>query len=108
MEAFDETADWSYCKTFYVYRSPMGVSHREFLMVQKQWNDFPEPGMWTLYMKSIEDERWPSAQKGRVRATCHIMVVVIKPAGKDAEGKSALDLAREAKKEDFLKLMVGK
>ena len=29
-------------------------------------------------------------------------------AGKDAEGKSALDLAREAKKENFLKLMVGK
>jgi len=86
MEAFDETADWGYCKTFYVYRSPMGVSHREFLLVQKQWNDFPEPGMWTLYMKSIEDERWPTALKGRVRATCHIMVVVIKPAGKDAEG----------------------
>jgi hypothetical protein len=32
MEAFDETADLSYCKTIYVYRSPMGVSHREFLL----------------------------------------------------------------------------
>jgi hypothetical protein len=30
------------------------------------------------------------------------------PAGKNADGKSALDLAREAKKEDFVALMVGK
>jgi hypothetical protein len=53
MEAFDETKDLSYCKTHYVYRSPMGVAHREFLLVQKCWNDFPEPGMWTLYNKTI-------------------------------------------------------
>lgn len=86
MEAFDETADLSYCKTFYVYRSPMGVAHREFLLVQKAWKDFPEPGMWSLFMKTIEDERWPTALKGRVRATCHILVLVIKPAGKDSEG----------------------
>jgi hypothetical protein len=32
MEAFDVTPDLSYAKTFYAYKSPMGVSHREFLM----------------------------------------------------------------------------
>lgn len=80
----------SYCKTFYVYKSPMGVSHREFLMMQKQFHDFPEPGMWTLYMKSITDERFPVG-KGRVKATCHIMVLVVEPAGQDKDGN---DLSR--------------
>ncbi len=42
--------------------------------------------MWTLFMKTIEDERFP-VFKGRVRATCHIMVLVCKPAGKDSQGR---------------------
>ena len=64
----------------------MGVDHREFLMSNKSWMDYPEKGMWTLFMKNVTDERFP-VFKGRVRATCHIMLLVCKPdvdsAGKD-------------------------
>jgi len=33
MTVFDQSDDFSSAKTFYVYRSPMGVAHREFLLI---------------------------------------------------------------------------
>lgn len=36
-------------------------------------------------MKSIEDERFKVA-KGKVRATAHIMCLVVEPTGKDKDG----------------------
>jgi len=47
-------------------------------MSQEVWWDFPEPGMYTSYMKSLEDPRFPP-MKNRVRGTCHIMALVCKP-----------------------------
>jgi len=40
--------------------------------------------MYTSYMKSIEDPRFP-VMKNKVRATCHIMALVCKP-DKDEKG----------------------
>lgn len=57
MYSFDASEDNTYQKTFYVFRSPFGVAHREFLLLMKQFDNYPEPGMTTLYMKSIEDDR---------------------------------------------------
>ena len=89
MEAFDDNEDHTVCKTYYVYRSPAPVAHREFLMTQLQWKDFPEPGMWTLYMRTVEDERFPPS-KDKVRATCHIMMLVCKP-DKDEKGNDRVE-----------------
>ena len=79
----------NYMKTYYSYASPrfvgLGVADRDFLMQQEVWWDFPEPGMYTSYMKSIEDPRFPPL-RNKVRATCHIMALVCKP-DKDAQGK---------------------
>ena len=76
-------------KTYYCYRSPkvgfLGITDRDFLMSQEVWWDFPEPGMYTSYMKSVDDARFPPV-KGKVRATCHIMALVCKP-GTDENGK---------------------
>ena len=58
MNAFDKSEDGSFQKTFYIYRSPMGAAHREFLMNQQEWHDYPEPGMWTLHMCNAVDDRW--------------------------------------------------
>lgn len=33
MEALDFSEDKTLCKTMYTYRSPMGMAHREFLMM---------------------------------------------------------------------------
>lgn len=89
--AFDksESSDGN-CNLYYVYKSPFGVSDRDFLQIQRVWHDFPEPGMLTLYFKSIVDERFP-VMKNRVRATCHILALCLKPAGKDENGKDVLN-----------------
>jgi hypothetical protein len=77
----------SYLKSYYVFKSPrvgfVGILDRDFLMSQDIVYDFPEQGMMTAYLKSIEDERFPPI-KGKVRATCHIMAIICKP-DKDAD-----------------------
>ena len=88
--SFDKSEDSSgTCNLYYVYKSPFGVSDRDFVQVQNVWHDFPEPGMMTLYFKSITDERFP-AIKNRVRATCHIMALCCQPA-KDEHGNDILN-----------------
>ena len=37
MSVFDMSQDRTDAKTYYLYRSPMGVAHREFVMMQKVW-----------------------------------------------------------------------
>lgn len=34
MEVFDDNEDHTDCKTFYVFKAPMGVADREFMMIQ--------------------------------------------------------------------------
>jgi len=46
--------------------------------------------MMTAIFKSVKDPRFPSI-KNRVRATCHIMALVIKP-DKDESGKDVSHL----------------
>lgn len=56
---FDASEDLSDSKNYYVYKSPFGVSDRDFVQIQKVWSDFPEKDMMTIYFKSIVDERFP-------------------------------------------------
>lgn len=62
----------------------MGILDRDFVLSQKVYIDFPEPGLMTAIFKSLNDPRFPSL-KNRVRATVHIMALVCKP-GKDEKG----------------------
>lgn len=45
-------------------------------MLQQQIPDWPEPGKWTLFMKTVEDPNVKVAS-GKVRATAHIMCLVV-------------------------------
>jgi len=89
MQGVDIAPDLSFMKTYYCYRSPklgfIGIADRDFFLSQEVWWDFPEPGMYTSYMKSIEDPRFPE-MKNKVRGTCHIMALVCKP-GLDEKGE---------------------
>lgn len=86
MQGFDISPNMNYMKTYYAYHSPrfvgIGITDRDFLMTQETWWDYPEPGMYTSYMKSIEDPRFPP-MTNRIRGTVHIMALVCKP-DKDA------------------------
>jgi hypothetical protein len=88
MQGVDILPDCSYLKTYYCYRTPkigpIGITDRDFILSQEVWWDFPEQGMYTSYMKSIEDPRFP-VNKSKVRATVHIMALVCKPS-KDLDG----------------------
>ena len=78
-EIFDMANDLSYQKTYYVHRSPTPLfSHRDFVLEQKLYWDFPEPEMLTCCIHSIKDDRLPE-RKGRVRADCHNMTLVLRP-----------------------------
>lgn len=80
MTAFDFSEDGTFNKTYYIYRSPIGMGHREFELIQVVWKDFPEPGMFTVYMRSVDEKDSKFATNpGNVRATCHIMTLVVKP-----------------------------
>lgn len=83
MQGVDIKKDLSSMLTYYCYRSPrvafIGLDDRDFILSQEVWWDFPEPGMYTSYMHSVEDERFPPV-KGIVRATCHIMILVCRPS----------------------------
>ena len=72
--------------TYYSYRTPklgpIGITDRDFIVSQEVWWDFPEPGMYTSYMKSVQDDRFPPV-KNKVRATVHFMALVCKPLGED-------------------------
>jgi hypothetical protein len=87
MQGVDISPNMNYMKTYYSYYSPrfVGITDRDFLMHQDAWWDFPEPGMFTSYMKSVEDPRFPQL-KNRIRATIHIMALVCKP-DKNAQGE---------------------
>lgn len=50
-------------------------------------HDFPEKGMYTVYMGSVDDQSKVATVDGKVRATCHIMLLVVEPAGKDKKGR---------------------
>ena len=43
--------------TYYCFRSPklgpIGITDRDFLLSQEVWWDYPEPGMYTSYMRSV-------------------------------------------------------
>jgi hypothetical protein len=86
MGGLDIAKDLSYMLTYYSYRTPklgpIGITDRDFIVSQEVWWDFPEPGMYTSYMKSVHDDRLPPV-KNKVRATVHIMALVCKPIGEE-------------------------
>lgn len=47
-------------------------------MSQEMFLDYPEPGMQLAIFQSIEDDRIPH-QKGKVRATVHLIGILTKP-----------------------------
>ena len=66
MQGVDISPNINFMKTYYAYRCPrfvgIGVTDRDFLMTQKTWWDFSEPGLYTSYMNSIEDLKFPLIQ----------------------------------------------
>lgn len=90
LSGIDVSSDMNYMKSYYVFKSPrvmgFGVLDRDFFLSQDIVWDFPEKGMMTAYFHSIEDDRMPP-MKGKVRATCHIMAMCLKPDKDPQTGK---------------------
>jgi hypothetical protein len=71
--------DWSYSRIYYAFKSPYGVSDRDFYLQQHVRNDCPEPGMTSIYVNSIPLNEEKPVHKKRVRATIHKIGYIIKP-----------------------------
>lgn len=83
-ETFESTKtvtneDWSYTRLYYCFKSPYGVSDRDFYLQQHVRQDFPEPGMTSIYVNSIPASEEKPVNKKRVRATIHKIGYIIKP-----------------------------
>jgi hypothetical protein len=64
---------------YYCFKSPYGVSDRDFYLQQHLREDFPEPGMTTIYVNSIPQNEEKPLDKKRVRATIHKIGYIVKP-----------------------------
>ena len=78
IESFDVTKDMNYQIQYYAYKSPPMASDRDFLAEVFLWHDFPEPGMMSISLQSVEDPRMP-VQKNKVRAHVYNQLLVVKP-----------------------------
>lgn len=91
--AADITQDMNYLKQYYAYKCPrvmgIGADDRDFLVSQDVIFDWPEKGMMTALLASIDDERFP-LMKGKVRASAHLISIVAKP-GTDKDGNDTVD-----------------
>ena len=68
-----------YRRIYYAFRSPPTVADRDFYLEEHMRRDFPEPGMFTLFVQSLppNEEEMPETAK-RVRAKLIIIGFVFK------------------------------
>ena len=74
-----ETPCKRYRRIYYAFRSPPTVADRDFYLEEHMRRDFPEPGMFTLFVQSLppNEEEMPETVK-RVRAKLIIIGFVFK------------------------------
>ena len=66
---------------YYMVKTPIGVSNRDFLQQRKVKKDFPSPGTITMHFKSVvDDARCPEKPK-TIRAETIISGYIIAPQG---------------------------
>jgi len=75
----EQTPCKRYRRIYYAFRSPPTVADRDFHLCEHFRKDYPEPGMYTLYVKSlpIDDERFPEIPK-KIRANLIVIGFVFK------------------------------
>lgn len=92
LKVFEDTADKSYMRYAYSFKSPFPVSHRDFYLQQLVRWDFPEKGMMTLAAHSLPDcDEYPAGQGGKVRGQLTISMI-FKPAVDPKTNKECVDV----------------
>lgn len=91
-ETFDMALDKSCGRVYYAFKSPFGVSDRDFYLQQVLRTDFPEPGQVSLHVASLP----PCPEKpnipGRVRATIHVVAYIVQPLTDLTTGEEVCDI----------------
>jgi len=82
-----------YRRIYYAFKSPPPVGDRDFYLCEHFRKDFPERGMYTLFVKSLPPNniQMPE-QPRRVRANLIIIGFVFKPRFDSALGKQVTDV----------------
>ena len=65
---------------YYMIKTPIGVSNRDFLQQRKVRKNYPAPGMITMHFKSVTHPKCPEKPK-TVRAETIISGYIIEPEG---------------------------
>ena len=75
-----KSPDKSRRRIYYAFKSPPSVTDRDFYLNEHYRSDFPEPGMFTLFVESLppNDAEMPEQPK-RVRGNLIIIGFVFKP-----------------------------
>ena len=69
-----------YRRIYYAFRSPPTVADRDFYLCEHFKKDFPEPGMYTLSVKSLPENPAEMPEQGRrVRGNLIIIGFVFCP-----------------------------
>jgi hypothetical protein len=69
---------------YYIVRSPIGITNRDFLLRKHEIEGYPSAGEKTYIFKSVIDQRWPQTDK-IIRAETFFSSYTFKPTG--PEGK---------------------
>ena len=77
---FEMTSDRTASRVYYSFKSPMGVTDRDFYLQQLVRYDSPRPGCVSMHISSLppDDGEMPQIPK-RVRATMHIVGFIMEP-----------------------------
>lgn len=75
---------------YYIVKTPIGTSNRDFLQQRKIKRDFPTQGTYTMHFKSVTHERMPEKPK-IVRADTLISGYIIEPS-LDEKGRPSTKL----------------
>jgi hypothetical protein len=84
-EIIEDCPDEGRSLLYYMVKTPIGVSNRDFLQQRKIKNDYPKEGSITMHFKSVTDSRCPEKPK-TIRAETIISGYIIEPIDQEAKG----------------------
>lgn len=89
-EILEENPETGISVLYYMVKTPIGVSNRDFLQQRKVKHDYPVPGTITMHFKSVTHPKCPEKPK-TVRGETLISGYIIEPIT-NAKGKASTRL----------------
>jgi len=79
-EIIEDDPDQGVSILYYMIKTPIGMSNRDFLQQRKVRKNFPRPGMITMHFKSVTHPKCPEKSK-IIRGETIISGYIIEPEG---------------------------